>query len=379
MTAPDYVRNRVWQDYPSTATLVRASDMNNIELGLEDASASAHAALTATASGSGASIVAPAPSGGDDTAALQPLVTQAQTTGGTLILRPGLYKANLATAQSANQPRIVGQGKNHSALQGQVNTAPVVRFKGATGQLSGGYLSDLTIQGTGGVGWEIADASGVRWSRIEFGGTLAEGLRFHNEATGAVTEFNSGDAEFQPTVVLPVRYMHTNGGESFQGSGFTQGTSFNQRTGQTTPFIQIDASCFPFNAPLTAAFTSRTTTPLIRNSNTTRNAHFHGAVTVQLQTGGAGTVLVDAAGQPVQFSGFVTAQGQSGFDQGNLRLNDVVYFGDTVTVLGHKTTKVSVPLSSTSAGDLGQWAADTSFVYFVVAQDVWRRVPAATF
>lgn len=381
MPAADYVPNRVWQEYPSTATLLHAADLNNIELGLQDASASAHQALAAAAASSGASIVAPAPSGGDDSSILQPLLTQAQTTGGTLILRAGTYRANLATGQSFQQPRIIGQGKNHTTLQGFVNTAPVLRFKGGSGQFSGGYLADLTITGTGGIGFEIADACGVRWNRLEFGGTLAEGLRFHNESANGFSEFNHGDAEFASTVILPVNYRRSGGAESFHGTGLTHGTVFNQRAGQTTPVIQIGAGCFPYNAPLSAAFFTRTTAPLIAHLNLAGNryAGFWGHITIENVPGNNSAVLVDPAQNVVEYSGNVTLAGALDFQWGNFRFNDMMYYNDGGLSLWHKVNKVTVPTSSTSPGMLGHIAADASYFYVCTATDTWRRVALSTF
>src|SRR4051812_37367507 len=227
MPLPDYTP-KVWQQYPSTATLLDAADLNDIEQNLADASASAHAALNQTG---GPTIIAPPPAGGDDTTAPQTLLTQAQNTGGTLVLRAGTYRANLATAQSFNQPRIIGQGKNYTTLQGFVNTSPVLRFKGGSGQFSGGLVSDLTITGTGGIGLQYADVTGARWTRIEIGGTLAVGLEFWNESTSGFTEFCHGDVEIASTVILPVHYRRTGGSESFHGTGLTHGTVLDQAVG----------------------------------------------------------------------------------------------------------------------------------------------------
>src|SRR4051812_49818883 len=119
MPLPDYTP-KVWQQYPSTATLLDAADLNDIEQNLADASASAHAALNQTG---GPTIIPPPPSRGDDTTALQTLLTQAQNTGGTLLLRAGTYPANLATPPAFNQPPIIRQGKNYTTPQGVVDTA----------------------------------------------------------------------------------------------------------------------------------------------------------------------------------------------------------------------------------------------------------------
>lgn len=44
-------------------------------------------------------------------------------------------------------------------------------------------------------------------------------------------------------------------------------------------------------------------------------------------------------------------------------------------LLAHRDTVfVQVPATATSPGDIGDIAADTSYVYFCVAKDTWRRV-----
>ena len=40
--------------------------------------------------------------------------------------------------------------------------------------------------------------------------------------------------------------------------------------------------------------------------------------------------------------------------------------------------KVSVPATASSTGSLGDYATDTSFVYFCVSTDVWLRASIAT-
>lgn len=42
------------------------------------------------------------------------------------------------------------------------------------------------------------------------------------------------------------------------------------------------------------------------------------------------------------------------------------------------TQKVAVPSTATSGGSLGQWAADTSYMYVCVATNTWRRVAVAS-
>jgi hypothetical protein len=361
-----------WQDgEPATnptATLITAARLNSIETDL--------------AAVSGARTIAPDPTGGDDTAVLQPLLTAAQTTGGILELRDGNYRANLTTTAAASQPRIIGQGKKSTTISSFDITKPVLRFKGNTATLTGGYIADLFIGGTGGVGIELADVSGVTWSRIGVGGTLTEGIRFHTEAAGQVCEFNTGDAEFGPGLVQAVHYKRTAGDESFRGTGFTAGTVFTQPAAPTQPVILIDAGCWPHSAPLTAAFTIAASMPVIRDLNTTANraAQFTGAITAYIAGGIAGT-LVDDAQTPVYYAGTVNGYAATGatFTQGGLRLNDVTTVTDAGIDAWHKTTKVQVPAAATSPGDLGQWAASTTNLYVVVAQDVWRRVALTVF
>ena len=52
---------------------------------------------------------------------------------------------------------------------------------------------------------------------------------------------------------------------------------------------------------------------------------------------------------------------------------------DLLNALASKaSSKVAVPAAATSPGSLGQWAADSSFVYFVVATNQWKRVAIAS-
>lgn len=275
--------------------------------------------------------IAPAPSGGDDTAVIQALLNTAQASGGTLALQAGTYRVNLATTSGYYQPIIRGQGMGVTFLQGTVNTSPVLRMKGISGASSGGYVADLTIMGTGGVGFEIADANGVHWDRLHFTGTLAEGIRFHNESAGGYAEYNSGSAIFDPGVVLPVRYRVTGGNASFHGSGLTHGSLINQSSSSTTAPIQIDAGAFPYAAPMTVAiFPRQAGGAIIANATANPTPSFFGTLDIEVQVTAAVNVAGIGANQyRVLYEGSVTGLAAQNLRLGNLYLADRVYYVGT--------------------------------------------------
>lgn len=48
------------------------------------------------------------------------------------------------------------------------------------------------------------------------------------------------------------------------------------------------------------------------------------------------------------------------------------------TQLDTKSEKVAVPASASASGSVGQWAADSSYIYACTATDTWVRASAAT-
>lgn len=271
-------------------------------------------------------VLAPPPSGGDDTATIQSLLTLAQNTGGTLFLLPGVYLCSgLVTAASFNQPKIVGAGMKYTTLKSTTG-GTILKFKGGSGQMSGGYVSDLAFTGTGAIGLTVADANGVTGDRLLFS-NLAEGIRFHNEGTGSFAEFNQFSAEFRTNVILPVRYMKTSGNESFHGSGLTLGSIINQNASATGPMIQIDAGCFPYQAPMSATVFTRAVTPIFSNANTFRVPEFVGTLMLENFVDGA-VIASPTAAKDIILVGNLAALGGRDLVYGSFNLAYRSYYND---------------------------------------------------
>lgn len=232
---------------------------------------------------------APAPSGGDDTAAIQALLTAAQTNGGRVQLQAGTYKVNLATAQSFIQPQLVGRGKGYTYLTPANTNQAILRMQGGSGGNSGGYIADLTFTNSGSTagvaGLELADVCDVHWDRISFSGNLAEGIRFHITQSAGFCEFNHGDATFDSTIGYSLRYMTDNAYQSsFHGSGLTGGII---NLGNTGPAIQIDNYAFPYNAPMNVTiFPHSAVGAIFRNFYTSGRPGFFGALKIENQSNG---------------------------------------------------------------------------------------------
>lgn len=324
------------------APYLSAAFFNKIEQSLTDAT----------------TVIAPPPSGDTtgvaDQAALQPLLTAAQATSGTLVLQAGTYHVTgLATASSFTQPRIVGQGRDQTIVQGTTASSPIIRFKGGSGRLSGGYLADFTILANpsgGGIGLQIADAGGVRWARLKFDGALAEGIQFCNEAAGSFCEYNSGDAYFKGTVVLPVHYVRLSGNESFHGTGLTHGTLIEQSTTATSPMILIDPGAFVYGAPLDiAVFPSAPNVSIIRNLNMGRIASFHGHLDIETGSAGTNVSVADPAQNTVLYMGTMggLASG-TGLVMGACRLADKTYYSGANQQTIYRQYQQAFPVTATT-------------------------------
>jgi hypothetical protein len=231
-----------------------------------------------------------------DTANLQAAINLAQSTYGTVYLQAGTYVVtNLATAQSSNQPKIIGKGQNYTFIQGTTSGSALM-IKGGSASDSGGHISDITFTGTG-VGLELQGACFFTWERLNFAGTQTTGILLHNYASGEFTEYCSGQADFAYTVITALEYRVTSGNESFHGSGLTGQSTINQPATATSPSILIGAGCIPYNAPLDVTFWVRTATQALIRTSTARPATFHGTIRVETFTSGA--LVADATGAAI--------------------------------------------------------------------------------
>jgi hypothetical protein len=302
-------------------------------------------------------VTAPAPSGdttgATDQAALQPLITAAQASGGVGVirLRAGTYYVTgLATAQAFAQPRIVGPGRDYCAIVGVSGSAkPTLKFKGGAGQASGGGVDDVTLRNTGGTALQFADSTNVMSHRLRFL-DCAIGVNFTIEGAQAFTEFNVvSDSEFRLCTVNAVRYS-TAGPESFHGSGIDGNTVINHTA--ATPMIQIDSGCLPYQAPLAVTVFARTTTAVIHSdAASTRAPQFFGMI--RLEAFVANTKLAD--GNRINFDGHIQAFGSTGWTTGSLVEIEKSYYNDAGIAIRRKpyATKVAkVGSSATVITDL---------------------------
>lgn len=292
---------------PTTGTPVSASWMNDLEV----------------RAGTSPSILAPAPSGGDDTAALQALLTLAQNTGGTLVLQAGTYLCNLTTAGSFFQPNIVGQGTQYTFLKTATAGGTVLTMVGGSGSVTESWVRDLCVQGSStsrdGTGIALIGCGGVQM-HVQFR-DLTTGLLFHNRDTGMFTEFCVGQDCVWDNVTTPVHYQVTSGNESFHGSGVKGGV---MSSANNSGCVLIDSVAFPYNAPLSpTVFTSAANTNVIVRTTGTRIPSFYGTLTCEAQ--GGTTILASEAGGNVYYAGEVSVLGGP-TRLGNLYLADKVYY-----------------------------------------------------
>lgn len=215
-------------------------------------------------------LLAPAPSGGDDTAVLQDLVTKATTTGVPLYLQRGTYlTTGLVGPSGFNQPIIRGFGRNLTTLQ-VTGGGTAILLRGGSGQLSGGVIEDMSIEGAGGlgIGIELRGCGGVNIYRVWMK-NLAIGWLLNNNGTGNFSEFNvMHDSEFATSVTLPMELRRGTGNDSFHGCGFRD-VILNQGTTAPGPMIKVGAGCRLYHSPMDVTLFLRTEgVPFLLNEST---------------------------------------------------------------------------------------------------------------
>jgi hypothetical protein len=253
---------------------------------------------------------APAPTGvkATDEANVQPLVTAAQLTNGTVILQAGTYVMDITTTQLERQPRIVGQGEKQTLWNGTLS------ISGVPGAFSGGYLSDFSFVGTRSAGvavLRIRGAIAVTWDRIAFNSTADIGILFENDSTHSFTEMSAGQANFNETVTRAIEYRVSAGGNpSFHGCGLTRGSTINQASGDAAAKVLINTGAQPYNAPLSVTFWARNATPLIRHLGAATST-FYGDMKVELLPPNAKAIIVDTTSTAdLPFTGSVLRVGK---------------------------------------------------------------------
>ncbi len=249
-------------------------------------------------------LIAPPPTGDRDidTANLQPLVSLAQTTRGTVILRAGTYAADLVTAKLNYQPRIIGQGKRLTKIDG------TILMQGISGQFSGGWLEAFSFTGDheGEAALELKGVCDVRWDNIRCEGTYDVGVLFHNELEEDYTELCCGAMGFYQTVTTAIEYRVGAGISSFHGSGLLEGSKI--QTAGTAAAVKIGAGARPYNSPLSVGVWTQSTTQAIISHAGDAQANFFGNLNLE---GSAGGVVV-ASGTDIYFAGSLNTYLASG-------------------------------------------------------------------
>lgn len=246
----------------------------------------------------------------DDTTALQNALTAAQNAKKTLFIPEGTYKitSGLTTAQQFYQPNIVGANSQGTILQGS-GAYPLISLTGGSGKLARTTIRDIGFNGGGtGTGVQLNGCDGVIVYECRFD-SLANGVLFNNVAAGSFTEFCVADScTFENTVTTPIEYRVGAGNNSFHGSGFRNST-FVQAAAASTPLVLVGVGAFVYESPWDGTFFINSTSPLIKNNNTTRPTYTYGFLSIE---GNTATPLLDATSASGSYhQGYLNQLGQT--------------------------------------------------------------------
>lgn len=253
----------------------------------------------------------------DDTVAIQACARAAYDAGmkGVQLLAKTYRVTNTIfgngyDAQDPDAPSWYGIDKRQTIIRLDTATAhkAILRFEGGSGTLCGAVVQDIQIVGNStSRAIEFSGKCGMKAVRCRFHTNLA-GLWFHNQATGAFTEYCVGDScEFTTGCNHALNYQKDAGAsDSFHGSGLINRCTHNIPPTGMLAYIAPNAKAY--NCPLDVqVWVENTTVNLILNDSTLPTT-FHGQITYELQSGG---VLTLAATNNVWFSGVVVGAGES--------------------------------------------------------------------
>lgn len=229
-------------------------------------------------------------------AAFQTLTRLAQSANGKLVIPPGEYYAptEISTSESFIQPKIEGSGAGRTIIRGGGSNR-ILRFRGGSGSLSGGYLSDVTLKNAGDGALVFDGCGGFNAERISIQDS-ALGVLWWNSTSGQFTEFCVlHDSDIAQTVTRAAEYRRDSGNDSFHGSGF-QNTVINQASSNSGGAVLIGAGALVYNAPLNVTFFGRNTNPLISNLGQTATTFGE----VRLESNSAQNIVGD---NPIYHSG----------------------------------------------------------------------------
>ena len=112
--------------------------------------------------------------------------------------------------------------------------------------------------------------------------------------------------------------------------------------------------------------------------NTVSDGTGYGALVLYASIAGTDTAIVEAFGDGVNtgFRPLTDASRDLGDSSHRFRRG---YFSDSLAVGGNPVgVKVAVPSSAVATGSVGQWAADSSYLYVCIAANTWVRAALAT-
>lgn len=315
---------------------------------------------------------APAPSGGDDTSVLQPLLDAiaASDGKGELILQDGHYHASLVATCGVWSPIIRGRGRGFTAIHGVDATKPVVQYTGAaSGNVAGGGLKSLRLEPApsgGGVAIENVGVDGVQHHDVAItsmtGLLFDEGVRNSNKVDGKWSEFNTFQGAISKTK-QPIRYFHVDGAdESFHGSGVFDTTIGLEES--STSAVLIDAGSVVYNAPFEATVFNSFANMAVFDNRSTRESSFFGHIGFEFFNG---VSMVMAIGNSLFLLGEIELTAGAGSTMGKLWLAERINRDGTQMRVNYKPFQLKAALSNIPVGLGGPPNLDGGEVFQVVA------------
>ena len=248
----------------------------------------------------------------DDAAAIQAAINAAIAAGGGIVFfPPGTYEttSTLSKPMSFGGPSIIGAGYNSTSIS-YSGTGSSLYIQGGSGALSGIEVSGITFNGTSSSnGIEIDGQNGILIRMCQFG-TNAVGVLLNNKTSGAFTELDVCEhCNFTSTCATALKYLQTNGVNSFHGSGLLYSTA---HVVSGSPVISVCNQCLPYNAPMSLQVWGDATGTLIQNNNTgsplVQNCNWYGDITLEP---GVNTITLGSGGANARsfFNGRINSLG----------------------------------------------------------------------
>jgi hypothetical protein len=259
-------------------------------------------------------------------------------------------------------PDLVGCSKKQTFITytSITSNSTAIQAKGGSGQISGGSIRNIYFTGNStSTAIEFAGQCGS-WVENCYFDANAIGVRFHNDVSGAFTEFCTvRNCEFRAACTTTLEYKRTSGNNSFHGSGFDVGKN-TINASSTGPVVSIDGtSCYVYNAPCYAQIFSTTNSiTVFQNGNSVAPipVSFAGQLSIETNTGvtttlGGGASVLFAG--PVRVAGATTASGDNVVAGTFLRVDTVnVHADSSVSYTGAKAARkytLTIPSASTAA------------------------------